>query len=102
MWITSFRLCIRGEAHYTSVMAGFNHYAKLKRILEAEPAGWYIAQIDEKTTATTFRGEKRNFDHYYRLYRADGTQIKYGKFQQLDLLAQALSRDPLDLPLVNN
>lgn len=83
-------------------MAGFNHYAKLKRIIDAEPSGWYILRIDEKTTATTFRGETRHFDHYYRLYRADGTQIKYGKFQQLDLLAQALRIDPLDLPLIES
>ena len=100
MWTNSFRLCITPEAHYTSVMAGFNHYAKLKRILASEPAGWYIMRIDEPTTAKTFRGELRHFDYYYRLYRVDGTQIKYGKFQQLDLLAQALGRDPLDLPLL--
>lgn len=86
---------------YTSVMAGFNHYAKLKRILEAEPTGWYIVRIDEKTTATTFRGEKRHYDHYYRLYRADGSQIKYGKFQQLDLLAQALGVNSVELPVVS-
>lgn len=83
-------------------MTGFNHYAKLKRILDAEPSGWYIVRIDEKTTTTTFSGEKRHYDHYYRLYRADGAQIKYGKFQQLDRLAQALGRDPLDLPLMES
>ncbi len=82
-------------------MSGFNHYAKLKRILDAEPSGWYIARINEKTTATTFRGEKRHYDHYYRLYRADGSVIKYGKFQQIDLLAQALGVHSLDLPLAN-
>lgn len=78
-------------------MPGFNHYAKLKRILDAEHAGWYIRRIDEPTTATNFRGEKIHFDHYYRLYAADGTQIKYGKFQQLDRLASVLGLEAHDL-----
>ena len=78
----------------------FNHYAKLKRILDAEPVGWYIRRIDEPTTAQTFRGELRHFDHYYRLYHADGTVIKYGKFQQLDRLATALGVPIEALPLV--
>ncbi len=83
-------------------MAGFNHYAKLKRILDAEPPGWYIMRIDEPTTATTFRGEVRHLDHYYRLYHTDGTPIKYGKFQQLDLLARALATAPEDLPFLGD
>ena len=78
----------------------FNHYAKLKRILDAEPVGWYIRRIDEPTTAQTFRGELRHFDHYYRLYHASGTPIKYGKFQQLDRLAAALGVPIEALPLV--
>lgn len=78
----------------------FNHYAKLKRILDAEPVGWYIRRIDEPTTAQTFRGELRHFDHYYRLYHAGGTAIKYGKFQQLDRLATALGVPTDELPLV--
>jgi len=81
-------------------MTGFNHYAKLKRILDTEPAGWYITLINETTTATNFRGEKVHFDHYYRLYRADGTQIKYGKFQQLSRLAHTLGVHAEELPLV--
>jgi hypothetical protein len=81
-------------------MAGFNHYAKLKRILEAEPSGWYIRRIDEPTTAQTFRGEIRHFDHYYRLYSAGGDPIKYGKFQQLDRLAAALGVPVEALPLL--
>lgn len=72
-------------------MAGFNHYAKLKRILDAEPSGWYIMRLDEPTTATNFKGETVAFDHYYRLYSANGKPIKYGKFQQLARLAQALN-----------
>lgn len=83
-------------------MPGFNHYAKLKRILDAEPPGWYILLINKPTTATNFKGEVVHFDHYYRLYRADATPIKYGKFQQLSRLARALSRAPEDLPVVSN
>lgn len=78
----------------------FNHYAKLKRILAAEPEGWYIRHLDEPTTATNFRGEKVRFDHYYRLYSADGTPIKYGKFQQIDRLAHTLGVHPADLPVI--
>ena len=78
----------------------FNHYAKLKRILADELPGWYIRRIDEPTTAQTFRGELRHFDHYYRLYHADGTPIAYGKFQQLDRLASTLGTDSAALPIV--
>lgn len=78
----------------------FNHYTKLKHILDAEPEGWYIILIEEPTTATNFKGERVHFDHYYRLYHADGTTIKYGKFQQLSRLAQALSTTPEALPVV--
>lgn len=81
-------------------MPGFNHYAKLKRILDAEHAGWYIRRIDEPTTATNFRGEKIHFDHYYRLYAANDNPIKYGKFQQLDRLAQVFGIDSSDLPVL--
>ncbi len=79
----------------------FNHYAKLKRILAAEPAGWYIRRIEEPTTATNFRGETVHFDYYYRLYSADGTAIKYGKFQQLERLARALGTDSAALPVID-
>jgi len=79
----------------------FNHYAKLKRILADEPQGWYIRRIDEPTIATNFKNEKVYFDHYYRLYSADDIQIKYGKFQQIDRLAQALSLDPTNLPVID-
>lgn len=78
----------------------FNHYAKLKRILDAEPLGWYIVRVDESTVATNFKGEKVTFDHYYRLYRADGTPIKYGKFQQLARLAQVLNIPEEALPVI--
>ena len=80
-------------------MPGFNHYAKLKRILDSEPPGWYIMRIDEPTSATNFKGETVFFDHYYRLYGANEAPIKYGKFQQLARLAQTLGIDAFDLPV---
>lgn len=67
----------------------FNHYAKIKRILEAHP-GWSIVRIDEPTSAKTFKGEVRQFDHYYRAVDADGVPIKYCKFQQLELFARTM------------
>ena len=79
----------------------FNHYAKLKRIIAAEPEGWYIRLINEPTVATNFRGETVYFDHYYRLYGAPGTPIKYGKFQQLERLARALNVDVSELPVID-
>lgn len=82
-------------------MPGFNHYAKLKRILDAELPGWFIKRINEPTSATNFKGEKTYFDHYYRLYSHDGIPIKYGKFQQLPRLAQALQMSVEDLPVVD-
>jgi hypothetical protein len=79
----------------------FNHYAKLKRILDAEPDDWYIRRIDEPTTATNFKGERIRFGHYYRLFSASGTQIKFGKFQQLERLAHALGVDAAELPVID-
>lgn len=67
----------------------FNHYAKIKRIL-ANYQGWRVVRIDEPTSAKTFKGETRHFDHYYRVVDVNGMPIKYCKFQQLDRFAQAL------------
>lgn len=78
----------------------FNHYAKIKRILQSEAPGWYIKRINEVTSAKNFKGETRHFDHYYRVYREDGVAIKYCKFQQVDLLAQILSIPIEALPIV--
>ncbi len=78
----------------------FNHYAKIKRIL-AGYHGWYIVKIDHSTSAKSFKGELRQFDHYYRIYSADGQPIKYCKFQQLDLLAQVLHMAPAELPITH-
>lgn len=78
----------------------FNHYAKLKRILQDYP-DWYIVRINEPTVARTFKGEARTFDHYYRLYDAQSQPIKYGKFQQLDRLAAVLDIPVSELPIVD-
>jgi hypothetical protein len=80
----------------------FNHYAKIKRILEAEPDGWYICRIDEPTSASNFKGEIIQYDHYYRIYRTNGSQIKYCKFQKIDKLASILGVDTEELPIYND
>lgn len=85
---------------YTTLMA-FNHYAKIKRILAGEQVGWYIRRIDEPTTAKNFQGEVVRYDHYYRIYRPDGTAILYCKFQKIDKLASVLGIPMADLPVIN-
>lgn len=82
-------------------MSSFNHYARLKKILAAEPAGWYIVRIDQPTTTKKFNGELSHYDHYYRLYTADGQPIRYGKFQQLSRFAQVMSVDQSELVIVD-
>lgn len=78
----------------------FNHYAKLARIIAELEPGWYIQRINEPTTAKTFKGEVRTFDHYYRLYTHDGSVVPYGKFQQIDRLAAALKLPVEALPII--
>ena len=78
----------------------FNHYAKIKRILDEQPDGWYIRRIDEPTEAKNFKGETIRYDHYYRIYSADGQPIKYCKFQKIDKLASVLGREVADLPVL--
>lgn len=78
----------------------FNHYAKLKRILDDQRANWYIRRIDKPTTAKNFKGTVVHYDHYYRLYDAAGNQIPYGKFQQIDKLARTLGIPVEELPVV--
>lgn len=82
-----------------AVMA-FNHYAKIKRILDTQPGGWYIQRINKPTKAQNFKGEIRHFDHYYRIYTSGGNPIKYCKFQQLDRLASVLKVSGEELPIV--
>ncbi len=78
----------------------FNHYAKIKRILDHEPPGWYVMRINESTSAKTFKGETRHFDHYYRVYSADGKPIKFCKFQQLDRFTSVMNVSVEDLPII--
>lgn len=79
----------------------FNHYARLKKILENEPEGWVIRRIDEPTSVKNFKNETVEFDHYYRIYSFDGSPIQYGKFQQIERLASALSMPVEALPIVD-
>lgn len=77
----------------------FNHYAKIKRILLSAEPGWYIRRIDEPTSAKSFKGEVRYFDHYYRIYDATDKPIPFCKFQQLDLFVKTmgLPMDAIDI-----
>ncbi len=76
----------------------FNHYAKIKRILQEQEAGWYVRRVDEATTAKTFKGEVRHFDHYYRIYNTDNQPIPYCKFQQIDLFARTMNLAVENIP----
>lgn len=78
----------------------FNHYAKIKRILEAEPNDWYIRRINQPTKAANFKGEVISYDHYYRIYRSDNTPIPYCKFQKLDNLAKILKTHVAALTII--
>lgn len=75
----------------------FNHYAKIKRILDATEIGWYVRRIDEPTHAKNFNGETRHFEHYYRIYGNDGKPIPYCKFQQIELFAKIMNIDVNDI-----
>lgn len=79
----------------------FNHYAKIKRILDHHSGGWIIKRIDEPTSAQNFKGELIHFDHHYRIYDESGEPIKYCKFQQIERLAKILEVSVEDLPVVN-
>lgn len=85
---------------YNIVMV-FNHYAKIKRILDDQPNDWYIKRINQPTSAKDFHGNIVNYDHYYRIYTATGSPIKYGKFQKIDKLAHILHRPVEELPVVS-
>ena len=76
----------------------FNHYAKMKRILVDYPH-WQIIRIDEPTTAKNFKGEVRQFDHYYRVVDEAGVPIKYCKFQQLELFAKTMEVEVEEIPI---
>jgi hypothetical protein len=78
----------------------FNHYAKIKRILDQHPNDWIIKRINEPTSAKNFKGETIYFDHYYRIYNNNDEPIKYCKFQQIELLARALKVPVESLPVI--
>jgi len=80
----------------------FNHYVKIRRILEDQPDGWVIMYINEPTRAKNFKGETVNFDHYYRVFDRDGTPIKYCKFQQIDMFARTMNCTVAELPVVES
>ncbi len=78
----------------------FNHYAKIKRILEQQPDGWVIRRINEPTSAQNFKGETTHFTHYYRIYSHAGEPVKYCKFQQIERLADILKLPVEALPII--
>jgi hypothetical protein len=78
----------------------FNHYAKIKRILDSHPGGWYIKRIDKPTSAKNFRGETVEYDYYYRVYSPDGQAIKYCKFQKIDKFANIMNAVVEELPVI--
>lgn len=71
----------------------FNHYVRIANLTKVNP-NYRILLISEPTQTKRFNGDYNFYDHYYRLVTAEGKQIKYGKFQQLDKLAQIL-----DIPI---
>jgi hypothetical protein len=79
----------------------FNHYAKIKAILQQQPPGWYVKRINEPTSAKTFKGEVKRYDHYYRIYDHTDMPIKYCKFQQIDRLAAILQLPVSEIPLID-
>lgn len=78
----------------------FNHYAKIKRILNDQPDGWVIKVVHKPTAARNFKRETVQFTHYYRIYDRDGEPIKYCKFQQIELLAKTLHIPVESLPVI--
>lgn len=80
----------------------FNHYARLKKIVESQPEGWVIKQINEPTNVKNFKNETVAFDYYYRLYDASGNPIRFGKFQQIERLASVLSVPVEALPIIDD
>ncbi|MEK7594063.1 MAG: hypothetical protein AAB436_00275 [Patescibacteria group bacterium] len=78
----------------------FNHYAKIKRILDERADDWVIRRINEPTQAKKFNGEVVRYAHYYKIYSAGGEPIKYCKFQQIERLARVLEVPVEALPIV--
>lgn len=80
----------------------FNHYAKIKRILEHQPSNWVIKKIDEPTSAKNFKGDVVKYPYYYRIYDANDMPIPYCKFQKIELLAQTLKVPVEALPIIED
>lgn len=78
----------------------FNHYVKIKQILDKQQPGWIIRCIHEPTSAKNFKGETKHFTHYYRIYDYLDRPIKYCKFQQIDRLASILEMPVEALPII--
>lgn len=78
----------------------FNHYAKIKRILDKQTDGWVIKRINKPTTAKNFKDETVHFTHYYRIYDVNGEPIKYCKFQQIERLSKILGIPTENLPII--
>ena len=79
----------------------FNHYAKIKRILDQQPAGWVIKHINQPTISQNFKGETIKYESYYRIYDASNQPIKYCKFQQIERLAKILNLSVESLPVID-
>lgn len=79
----------------------FNHYAKIKRILDQRSDDWIIMRINEPTSAKNFRGDTVKYDYYYRIYSSGGLPIKYCKFQQIERLARILEVPVEALPVID-
>lgn len=79
----------------------FNHYAKIKRILDEQSPSWYIKRINKPTSTKNFKGETVHYDHYYRIYNGSGEKIKYCKFQKPEKLASILGVPLENLPIID-
>jgi hypothetical protein len=78
----------------------FNHYARIRDLLQRQSFGWYIKTINLPTSAKKFDGNTKKYDHYYRIYDYNDNPIKYCKFQQLDRLSKILQIPVQDLPII--
>lgn len=78
----------------------FNHYAKIKKILESYNDDWVIKTINQPTSAKKFNGEIAEYDHYYRIYDKHDQPIKFCKFQQIELFAKILNKSVEELPII--
>lgn len=79
----------------------FNHYAKIKRILDQRSDDWIIKRINEPTRAKNFKEEIVTYPYYYRIYSVSGEPIKYCKFQQIERLARVLKVPVETLPIID-